>query len=304
MIELPPVLVRNALNVWGADGQRWLDALPSTIDAVTHAWGLTIGPLFDLSYHWVAAATREDGTAAVLKLGPPQPGHLDREVAALDFYHGHGAVRLLAHDHDRGALLLERADPGTLARDLVPAKDDEATAAVINLIQQLHNPAPPGYPLPDLSTEAKSFAEHLNRFPGDDPLPRHLVERAAKLFDELCADTTEPVVLHGDLHHDNVLRARREPWLAIDPHGYVGDPGYEVGALLYNPDPGDRDDALLALVPARIEQLADGLRIPSERVAAWGFVVAVLSEVWTTEDGGTPDGRPLDVALQLLPRLT
>ena len=94
-----------------------------------------------------------------------------------------------------------------------------------------------------------------------------------------------------------------EPWLAIDPHGLVGDPGYETGALLYNPDPERRDSALLALVPARIEQLADGLGLPTERVVAWGFVKAVLSEVWTAQGSGTLGSRALDVARQLLPRL-
>ncbi|RKS68872.1 streptomycin 6-kinase [Actinomadura pelletieri DSM 43383] len=304
MITPPPVLVRNALNVWGADGRRWLDELPRVADAVARDWGLRLGRPYELSYHWVAEATREDGSAAVLKLGPTRPGHLAVEAAALEFWDGRGAVRLLAHDAERGALLLERATPGTLARDLVPERDEEATAAVIDVIRRLHRPAPPESPLPDLVKAGAGFTRHLDRFPGDDPLPRHLVERAAKLFEELCGDATERVVLHGDLHHDNVLRAEREPWLAIDPHGYVGDPGYETGALLYNPDPADRDTALLKLVPARIEQLADALGLPRERVEAWGFVVCVLSEVWTTEDGGDPDGRPLDVALQLLPRLS
>jgi streptomycin 6-kinase len=110
-------------------------------------------------------------------------------------------------------------------------------------------------------------------------------------------------VLHGDLHHDNVLRADREPWLAIDPHGVVGDPGAEVGAMLYNPDPSRRDPALVALVPARIEQLADGLGLPIERVVAWGFVQAVLSAVWTAEERGAATTRALDVALALEPRL-
>lgn len=114
-------------------------------------------------------------------------------------------------------------------------------------------------------------------------------------------------MLHGDLHHDNILRATREPWLAIDPHGVVGDPGYEVGALLYNPDPEDRDEALTALVPSRVEQLADELGMPQERVVAWGFVKAVLSEVWTVEDWSgsapAPVSRALDVARLLRPRL-
>jgi streptomycin 6-kinase len=112
------------------------------------------------------------------------------------------------------------------------------------------------------------------------------------------------VVLHGDLHHDNVLRGTREPWLAIDPHGIVGDPGAEVGAMLYNPDPDNRDPSLVALVPARVEQLADGLGLDENRVVAWGFVQAVLSEVWTAENESAPVTRALDVALLLEPRLS
>ncbi|WP_433226509.1 aminoglycoside phosphotransferase family protein [Actinomadura formosensis] len=300
---VPSTLARHAIETWGADGRRWLDALPATLDAVARDWGLRLGRPFDLSCHWVAEATPEDGGAAVLKLGPPGADHLAAEAAALAAYDGHGAVRLLAHDPARGAFLLERAVPGTPASALVPDRDEEATAAAVSVMRRLHRTPPPDCPLPRLETEGASLKDHLRRHPGDGPLPRHLVERAARLFDELCADPSGTVVLHGDLHHDNILRATREPWLGIDPHGYVGDPGYEAGALLYNPDPEDRDDALLRLVPARVEQLADGLGLPPERVVAWGFVKAVLAEVWTLEDGGTPGDRSLDVALRLLPRL-
>ncbi len=69
--------------------------------------------------------------------------------------------------------------------------------------------------------------------------------------------------------------------------------------MLYNPDPDLRDDELLQLVPGRVEILADGLALPVDRVRAWSFVMAVLSEVWTAEGGGPIGGRPLDVALLL-----
>jgi streptomycin 6-kinase len=300
---IPPRLERNVVQTWGAAGERWLADLPTLVAAVASDWELDVGAPFALTYHWVAAATRADGTAAVLKVGLPEPGHLAVEAAALDAYRGRGAVRLLAHDARRGALLLERAEPGVPATVLVPHRDAEATAAAIAVLQRLHRPAPPGCPLPDLADQSASFSDHLRDHPGEGPLPRHLVERAGRLFDELCATAPRQVVLHGDLHHENILSATREPWLAIDPHGAVGDPGYDLGALLDNPHPHRRDDALLALVPARLEQLADGLGLPAERVVAWGFVKAVLSEVWTAADGGTPGSRALDVAQWLLPRL-
>jgi streptomycin 6-kinase len=205
-------------------------------------------------------------------------------------------------------LLLERITPGWRARDLVGESDGEATAAAIGVMRRLHAPPPPGCAIPEALAQVGAFDDYVAAHGSAGPLPLGLVVRAGGLMRELAASATERVVLHGDLHHDNVLRATREPWLAIDPHGLVGDPGYEVGALLFNPDPDDRDAALTALVPSRVEQLADGLAMPVDRVVAWGFVKAVLSDVWSAEGwspgaGRSPISRALDVAHLLLPRL-
>ncbi|MBX6748154.1 MAG: phosphotransferase [Micromonosporaceae bacterium] len=305
MEAIPPVLARNVVAAWGADGRRFLDDLPALLDSVTQDWGLTVVAPLPMTYHWVGRVRQAGGGEAVLKLGPPQAVEVGSEAAALRHFAGAGAVRLLAADLARGALLLELATPGESARPLVPAKDLIATAAIITVMRRLHRPLPGSLPsVPELGVRnRRTFAAYLARHPGDSPLPRRLVTRALGLSDELCASAASRVVLHGDLHHDNVLRAARAPWLAIDPHGVVGDPGAEVGPMLYNPDPDNRDPALLALVPARLEQLADGLGMDPDRVAAWGFVGAVLSEVWTAEDPTAPTTRALDVALLLAQRI-
>ncbi|WP_305784602.1 aminoglycoside phosphotransferase family protein [Symbioplanes lichenis] len=132
-------------------------------------------------------------------------------------------------------------------------------------------------------------------------MPRDLVEQARELYVALCSSADNHVLLHGDLHHENVLRAEREPWLAIDPHGVAGDPGAEIGPILYNPLTGP--EPTLSLLDRRLEQLADGLGMPLDRAVAWGFVQAVLSEVWDQDHGPVPTGRALDVALALRPRL-
>jgi streptomycin 6-kinase len=314
-MHISPVLRRNARAAWGSDGERWLDDLPRLLADVADRWHLQIGEPFDLSFNWVTAATRADGTPVVLKLGPATGGHLQQEAEALDAFGGRGAVLLLGRDDEHGALLLERALPGTRARG-----DDEA---VVDAMRRLHGgppwgpqagrpagpaPAPPSEPppigrLPELATLRAAFVAHLDRFPGDDPLPRRLVERANRLFLDLDASAERRVVLHGDLHHDNVLAATREPWLAIDPAGIIGDPGFDAGAMLYNPEPAVHDEMLLHRVPARVELIADRLGLPIERVRAWGFVMAVLSEVWTAEGGEPVGGRPLDVARLLEPTL-
>ncbi len=119
--------------------------------------------------------------------------------------------------------------------------------------------------------------------------------RAAELLEQLSATAPRTVLLHGDLHHHNILQSQREPWLAIDPHGLIGDPGFEIGAMLYNPMTFDAEQ-LVRLLPSRLEQLCDLTGLETERVVAWGFVMAVLSEVWTAEDHDEIDGRPLAVA--------
>ncbi|MCP2334803.1 aminoglycoside phosphotransferase family protein [Actinomadura rupiterrae] len=301
-------LTRNVVGVWGAEGRRWLDDLPGVLEGVAREWRLVVGEPYELSYHYVARVTCEDGTLAVLKLGLPHAESITNEVPALQAFDGRGAVRLLRSDLARGALLLERSSPGERLRDLVPRRDTQATSMLVEVMRRLHAPVPDGCPLPDVITQAKAFDKYAARLGDSGPMPLDFVVRAGGLMRELCADAAERVVLHGDLHHDNVLRATREPWLAIDPHGLVGDPGYDVGSFLFNPVPDDRDEALTALVPARIEQAADESGIPLDRVIAWGFVKAVMSDVWNAEDwkpGDTwsPLSRAHDVARLLRPRL-
>jgi streptomycin 6-kinase len=299
------VLRRNVVEVWGETGARWLADLPATLRELARDWDLAVGEPYELSYHYVVAVTRGDGTPAVLKLGVPTGTSLAEEAPALAAFGGRGAVRLLRAEPGRGALLLERVTPGWRARDLVPGRDAEATSAAVGVMRRLHVPPPAGCALPEALAQAAAFDGYAARYGDAGPLPLDLVVRAGGLMRELCASATARVVLHGDLHHDNLLRATREPWLAIDPRGLLGDPGYEVGALLFNPDPDDRDAALTALVPARVEQLAAELAMPVDRVVAWGFVKAVLSDVWSAEDADRdPVSRALDVARLLLPRLS
>jgi streptomycin 6-kinase len=297
----PAAFTRNVTGNWGEDGRRWLGGLPALIEDVARDWGLTVGAPYPLSFNYVAPARRADGSAAVLKLGLATAGHLRGEADTLGFFGGRGAVEVLARDDERGALLLERAEPGVTLRTLVRDHDEQATAVLVAMMRRLHRPAPEGLALKELSARVADFDAYLACHPGDGPLPRRLVEQARALWAELCDSAPQRVVLHGDLHHENVLAAGREPWLAIDPHGVLGDPGYEAGPVLYNPFDGE--EPVLELVPARVEQFADGLAMPVDRVVAWGFAQGVLSEVWDVEGGATQPGQALQVALTLLPRL-
>jgi len=93
------------------------------------------------------------------------------------------------------------------------------------------------------------------------------------------------VVLHGDLHHLNILAATREPWLAIDPKGVIGDRAFEPATFLLNQLPiGLRETEIVGLLERRISIFSEVLSVPRERIIGWLRSFAVLSAWWSIED--------------------
>jgi streptomycin 6-kinase len=195
------------------------------------------------------------------------------EIDAAEWFSGRGATRVLGVDRARGELRLERVRPGTHLRELFPERDEAATAAAAEVMRALWRPPAPA-----------------GGFPGVRDWGRPLTagSRAAGVFFELCESMAAPVVLHGDLHHDNVLRTD-DGWLAIDPKGVVGEPAYEPGALLRNPFPGLLDVPDPArLLRRRVDQLCEALDLDRARVRGWAYAQAALAAAWSVEDGEDP----------------
>jgi streptomycin 6-kinase len=284
--EVSDGLARTILELYGERGAEWLERLPATIAECERRWSLKVLPPFQpLSYNYVAPAVRADGAEVVLKLGVPNP-ELRTEIEALRLYEGRGIVRLLDADAEKGILLLERLRQGVPLSSL--EDDEQATTIAAQVMRQLWRPAPPDHPFPTVAKWGLGFRRLRAEFNGGTgPFPRALVVAAETLFTELLASSAEPVLLHGDLHHENILSAERQPWLALDPKGVVGEPAYETGALLRNPFPH-----LLAwpnvhrILARRVDQLTEELRFDRERLVAWGLAQAVLSAWWDYEDHG------------------
>lgn len=273
-------------DVFGDEGHAWVAALPATIRDYAECWALVeIGSPFALSYNFVVPVLRADGSEAVLKLSSPHGEHYG-EIDVLRLYNGEGVNQLLAFDREPGVLLLERLRPGTMLAEL--ADDEKATAIAAELMQTLWRPAPIDHHFPTVAGWFEAFGQHRARFGGNaGPLDERLLATAEAIVHDLLATNHPPMLLHGDFHHHNILRAARAPWLIIDPKGVVGDPGYELGALLYNPtDLVDRYPDLRPLLTRRVDQLSELLSFDRERVRHWGIAQAVLSAVWSAEGEG------------------
>jgi streptomycin 6-kinase len=264
----------------------WLERLPAILSSCAQRWELVLlPPVANLSFHYVAPAIRADGTQAMVKVDSPT-GEFALEAEAMRLLSGPGMARLLEVDYEQEVLLLERLLPGTVLADLVPEQDERATSILVETMHKIWRPAPAEHHFPTVEGYGKGFAELRARY-GENcgPFPRRLVEEAERLFVDLSASASQHMFLHGDLHHENILRSGDE-WRAIDAKGLVGDPGYETGLLFYNPMP------LLSRVPnprkllaRRIDQLAEELVMERERIRGWGLAQCMLSCWWHVEDG-------------------
>jgi streptomycin 6-kinase len=275
---IPAHFERTTIELYGERGVTWLARLPILLAGCEQRWSLTVQPPFALSYNYVCPARRVDGTEVVLKAGVPNP-ELLAEIAALQLCSGRGMARLLEADEEQGVLVIERLRPGTPLADL--ADDDEATRIVARVMQQLWQPVPAEHSFPSVARWAAGLQKLRPHFGGTTgPLPQKLVETAEALFVDLLASMESPVVLHGDLHHWNILSAEREPWLALDPKGIVGEPAYEVGAWLRNQMAGPTRMA------RRVAIFSEALGVDRQRLIGWGLAQAVLSAWWSIEDHG------------------
>jgi streptomycin 6-kinase len=253
---------------------------PDVVPEILRTWDLEVEGEYPPSWAWVARVRLTDGTAAVLKVvRDDEDPQARREAAALEHFGGEAAARVLAHDPQRGALLLECLRPGTPLTELAARDDDAATLAAADVMRRLRRPAPADGPFPD----AAAYGDALHG-PAAAVLASALVAGARAEYADLCASAAAPVLVHGDLHHLNVLRAG-EGWKAIDPKGVLAEPAYETGALLRNPLGAPLDRPRLE---RRIALLAEALDLDAARIRAWARAQAVLAAVWCVEDGEDP----------------
>jgi streptomycin 6-kinase len=213
------------------------------------------------------------------------------EIAAS--FGGRGVVEV--YEQMPGALLLERLDPGEpLAALTLNGRDDEATDIIAMMLGRMSPQDPPEW-CPTVERWGEGITRYLAS--GDQRVPRALVEPAQRIFRDLYLTQRNPALLHGDLHHYNVLSDRTRGWCAIDPKGVVGELEYEIGAALRNPI--DRPDLFAALdvVERRLDQFGLVLGIDVGRARGWAFAQAVLSAIWSVEEGAAGGGAA--AALQL-----
>ncbi|MBT5873152.1 MAG: phosphotransferase [Candidatus Latescibacteria bacterium] len=280
-MSLPVIIPNSMTEQMTSDSETdWLSRLPGIVEGCARHWELRLGEPLEPSHVWmkvnyIVPAILPGGREVVLKV-LSSPRTFRREHEALKHTCRESAVELVNTSEEWSALLLERVRPGVPLSEM--ADDEENTRIAASIMRSYWRPPPEKHGLQSVSYRIGGLSRLRERYGGGTgPVPELWVSRAESAFVELAIESKGDRLLHGDLHQWNILSSDRIPWLAIDPQGFYGDPGYDLHALLGNlPEKScaGRDSARIRA--RRADVLAEELCVDREWVLTWAWACSAL----------------------------
>lgn len=256
---------QNITNIYGSKGQQWLNNLPDIANKIAKEWNLSnLKPVDNLSMNYVVSGLQHS-QEIILKLSL-NDDLIKREYTALTALDGFGAVEVLSFKER--ALLLKKLSPAISLQTYLPDRRIEALKIACEVTQKLHQaPMPQSIKLP-------SIEERFSLLDKNWPIPQDYLILARQFKDYIFNSCHERKILHGDLHHENIMQDR-DNWLVIDPHGVIGFPINEVWAFVQD-------------IEQDIPYIANYFEFNLDDLKKCYFMHAILSSVWALEDNMDP----------------
>lgn len=281
--NLPERFTKNTLDACGEAGKKWLDDLPQTVQTLSENWLLTVEkPFPNLSYNFVAPCICKNKSEAVLKIALPLNNpEIFNEAEFLRMAGGKGTVKLLEIDKNRRAILLEKLTPGKHLKEVFSREEAKTVEIAISVIRRILKKPPENSAFRQLEEWFNNFFEKAPK----TVFPLEFLSKTSEFFEEL--NVAPKFLIHGDLHHENILSATREPFLAIDPKGIIGKVGYEIAVFLNNhlwwlaKEPNLREK-----LDNAVGKFSEAFEITPRDLRKWAFAQMILSAWWTFEENG------------------
>lgn len=280
--DLPEKFVRLITESHGEKGEKWLAGLPALTREIERNWSLKIKGVFsNLSYHFVAPCVLENEKTAVLKIGfPEENSPIFNEAEMLKLYGGRGAVKFLKLDENRLALLLEKLEAGKHLKDVFQNDEAKSIEIAAEILRKIKRKPPENHNFVFLEDWFRGFEKA-----SDTDFPAEPIKKARRFYEDL--SNGETFLIHGDFHHENILSAGGQSFLAIDPKGVIGQIGYEIGVFLNNHVWWLKDDARLhEEINGAARKFAEAFDVEILDLKKWAYAQAVLSAWWTFEENG------------------
>jgi len=289
-MKLHDTFIKNIYATYGEEGKLWLSNLSAHLERLSAQWNFQmIHPVKDISYNFVAVVKLQS-RLAILKTAPASA----RLIAEAEWLNVHKKnVPMIFHiDKENNAYIMEKLEPGISLKYLVKEGNDEKATQIISQVIL-------GLQSADTSHQMnyQHISDHISSFAFlRGHIDANIIDRAESIFKDLCRDRSNDVILHGDLHHDNILQSDTS-WSVIDPHGYIGHPCAEIGPMIFNPlDCFPKYASTQSIIETRLNILAEILSFDLKQIKAWAFCLALRSAAWDIEGFSSPNYHTLEIA--------
>lgn len=293
-MNIPEVFIDKVKRGFGEKGEKWLLEIPKILNLCIEKWNLTdCYPVEDLSVNLVCLAQSVDYGPVVLKIEGPHPEKYT-EMKALSLYGGRNICKCYDLDMELGVLLLERITPGpnlTTLQDL-----DKQLMIAADLISKLPIEVNDTEGLPTYDDWINRAFKRARKEGKVGAQMLSLMESAEKLYQGLKVNHRPKVLLHGDLHHWNILQGKDGLWKAIDPQGVIGIPCMESARFINNQIDMVKESEKLEHLNKMLEVFASKFNETKGIIATCYFVHNVLSTCWTFEEAN-PDPKDLEKSI-------
>ncbi|MFT4413042.1 aminoglycoside phosphotransferase family protein [Fredinandcohnia humi] len=255
-INVPDAFKKKIIGAFGEEGKGWLHTIEERVQTCVDMWNLVIeGPVSNLSYNYVLKAFDSENHPVILKLGVPS-FDFRNEIHSIEAYAGDGCAKVVKADSELGAMLLEQLVPGRMLSN--ETDEDLVLNWFVEVWKAIRRPVPIGFQGPTIMQWAQGLDKYLESYQNEEPpIPFSAVNQARGYFDEITNSTEVLELLHGDLHHENILYSSEKGWMAIDPKG---------------------------LLIKRINFLCKNLSLNRERLLKAAVALATLYACWGIED--------------------
>ena len=281
-LKFPERFLRYATREFGQEGAAWLEELPSILGRCCDKWSLTLGsPTVEIKVNYIAYVELGTGEKAVLKVGFPHDD-FSAEMEALAIYEGRGINRLIDCDKALNAMLLERLRPGKMLDSVETA--GERSEITARILQELHaTPPPSNHTLPHFMDWIQGAFDDA-RSCKDPERARGYIEqipRVESMMGILMEPEEPQMLLHGDLHHWNILSDADRGWMAIDPKGVMGASCLDVGRFINNAMGfGQTAAEKREILREAVMVFSDVLGENEERMFAGAFCDKIMGSSW------------------------
>ena len=250
-----------------ANAEDWLNALPSKVNELAELWGLELQDAYPNCGVAYVVPAKQMGETVVLKVQWPHE-ECRYEVDALKLWDGDGAVNLLESNQKHHAMLLEHCDPGT---HLSNNDADDPIGVMIDLLPRLWKRT--DGPFKRLRQEARDWQCSLYSEweASGRACERSLIDAAYGIMNELSDSQGEQVLVHQDLHGDNVLASSRDGWLAIDPKPLIGEREFALSPIIRSFEFGETKKDVIY----RLDRLTSELSLNRERARGWAIAQSI-----------------------------